>query len=325
MIETVNPAVERLFGYTASEVVGQNVRVLMPDPYRSEHDGYLANYLRTGQARVIGNGRAVVGRRKDGSTFPMDLAVGEFREGGRRFFTGVVRDITERKKAENKLLESEQRLEAELEAITRLHALSTRLLSADNLHTALDDVLENAIVTSGADFGNIQLYNPQAGALEIVAHRGFRPDFLAYFRRVRVDEGSACAQAMQSGQRIVIEDVELDPAYEPHRRIAAAAGYRAVQSTPLKSHNGSILGMLSTHFRRPQRVSERNQRLLDLYARHAADLIERLRMEEALNEADRRKDEFLATLAHELRNPLAPVRNAVEVMRLRDVDDPGLR
>src|SRR5262249_23244090 len=105
VIETVNPAVERLFGYTARDVVGQTVRVLMPDPYRSEHDGYLANYLRTGRAKVIGIGREVVGRRKDGSTFPMDLAVGEFREGGRRFFTGVVRDISQRKKAENELRE----------------------------------------------------------------------------------------------------------------------------------------------------------------------------------------------------------------------------
>src|SRR5215831_9125936 len=73
--------------------------------------------------------------------------------------------------------------------------------------------------------------------------------------------------------------------------------------------------MLSTHFRRSQRVSDRNQRLLDLYAHHAADMIERIRVEQTLKEADRRKDEFLATLAHELRNPLAPIRNSVEVMR----------
>jgi PAS domain S-box-containing protein len=232
-------------------------------------------------------------------------------------WVAVVLDITDRKRMEEALRQSEQRLAAELEAMTRLHALSTRLFSADKLSTALDDVLANAIVTSGADFGNIQLYNPEIRALEILAQRGFRPDFLDHFRTVRVDEGSACAQAMQSGKRIIIEDVELDPVYVPHRQVAAAAGYRAVQSTPLKSsRDGNILGMLSTHFRQPQQVSERNQRLLDLYARHAADLIERFRFEQALAEADRRKDEFLATLAHELRNPLAPIRNALQLLKI---------
>jgi PAS domain S-box-containing protein len=235
---------------------------------------------------------------------------------------GIGTDISERKQAEKKLRESEQQLAEELEATSRLHALSTRLLAADNLSTALGDVLENAIVTSGADFGNIQLYNAQIGGLEIVAQRGFSKEFLDYFRLVRVSEGSACAQAMQSGQRIIIEDVELDPTYERHLRIAAAAGYRAVQSTPLKSRNGSILGMLSTHFRIPQRVSNRNQRLLDLYARHAVDMIERLRNEQALKEADRRKDEFLAMLAHELRNPLAPIRNALQILKTPSASGP---
>jgi PAS domain S-box-containing protein len=232
-------------------------------------------------------------------------------------WVAVVLDITDRKRMEEALRQSQQQLAAELEAMTRLHALSTRLLSADKLSTALDDVLANAIATIGADFGNVQLYNPEIRALEILAQRGFRQDFLDYFRTVRVDEGSACAQAMQSGKRIIIEDVELDPAYVPHRQVAAAAGYRAVQSTPLKSsRDGKILGMLSTHFRQPQHVSERNQRLIDLYARHAADLIERFRFEQALAEADRKKDEFLATLAHELRNPLAPIRNALQLLKM---------
>jgi PAS domain S-box-containing protein len=222
---------------------------------------------------------------------------------------GVALDVTVRKLAE-------EQLAAELAATMRLHALSTRLLSADNLSTALADVLENAIATCSADFGNIQLYNPQTKALEMVVHRGFPQEFLDYFRTVRLDDGSACAQAMLSGERIFVEDVELDPGFTPHRRIAAAAGFRAVQSTPLKTHDGAIVGMLSTHFRAPHRVSDRDQRLLDLYARHAADLIERLRFEQALKDADRRKDEFLATLAHELRNPLAPLRNGLQVMKL---------
>jgi PAS domain S-box-containing protein len=194
-----------------------------------------------------------------------------------------------REQAQEALAWSEQLHAAELEAMTRLHALSARLLASDDLGTALNDVLENAIRTSGADLGNIQLYNPQIGALEIVAQRGFRQDFLDYFRTVRVDEGSACAQAMQSGTRVILEDVERDPAYEPHRHVAAAAGYRAVQSTPLTSRRGSVLGMLSTHFRTPHRPSERDERLLDLYARHAADLIERLRSDEALRESEARK------------------------------------
>ncbi len=103
LIESINPAAERLFGYPSSEVVGQNVRMLMPQPYRAEHDSYLNNYLTTGQKKIIGIGREVVGLRKDGSTFPMDLAVSEVQLGSRQLFTGIVRDISERNKAEEQL------------------------------------------------------------------------------------------------------------------------------------------------------------------------------------------------------------------------------
>jgi len=104
-VETFNPAAEKIFGYTAAEVVGNNVRMLMPDPYRSGHDNFLANYLRTGQAKIIGIGREVSGQRKDGSTFPLELAVSEFFIGPKRFFTGIVRDITEKKKMEQEIQE----------------------------------------------------------------------------------------------------------------------------------------------------------------------------------------------------------------------------
>ena len=103
IILTANPAAERLFGYTEVEIVGLNVKALMPSPFREEHDGYLARYLETGLKKIIGIGREVVGLRKDGTTFPMDLSVAEARLGDGRIFVGIIRDITERKRAEESL------------------------------------------------------------------------------------------------------------------------------------------------------------------------------------------------------------------------------
>ncbi|HUE70441.1 MAG TPA: PAS domain S-box protein [Pirellulaceae bacterium] len=102
LIQTINPAAERLFGYAAQEVIGQNVKVLMPSPYQREHDGYLAHYMATGEKKIIGIGREVLGQKKDGSTFPMDLSVAEARVGDERHFVGIIRDITDRKQAEDR-------------------------------------------------------------------------------------------------------------------------------------------------------------------------------------------------------------------------------
>jgi two-component system sensor kinase FixL len=104
-IETFNPAAERLFGYSAPEVLGRNVSTLMPAPYRDEHDGYLARYLREGEARIIGIGREVTGQRRDGSTFPLHLSVGELAFGGERKFVGILHDLTERVRMEVQLRE----------------------------------------------------------------------------------------------------------------------------------------------------------------------------------------------------------------------------
>jgi len=125
-VRTYNPACERLFGFTADEVIGKNVKMLMPEPHHGEHDGYLANYDRTGEKRIIGIGREVMGRRKDGSTFPMYLSVGEGALKGERIFVGIVHDLTVSKWAENALREREvrlQTLQTELLHVTRVNAM----------------------------------------------------------------------------------------------------------------------------------------------------------------------------------------------------------
>ncbi len=118
-IQSFSSAAERLFGYAAHEVIGKNVKLLMPASYREGHDSYIERYLQTGERRIIGIGRVVVGERKDGSTFPMELAVGEMKSNKRRFFTGFIRDLTERQETEARL----QELQSELVHISRLTAM----------------------------------------------------------------------------------------------------------------------------------------------------------------------------------------------------------
>jgi len=116
-IRSVNNSTERLFGYTSEELIGRNVKILMPEPYAGEHDTYLANYLRTSRQKIIGIGREVVGRRRDGSVFPMDISVGEASDGDKPIFVGIIRDITDRKAAELAQRESELRLRSILDTV----------------------------------------------------------------------------------------------------------------------------------------------------------------------------------------------------------------
>ena len=119
IIHSFSSAAERQFGYNAAAVIGQNIKALMPSPYRESHDGYIKRYLDTGERRIIGIGRVVVGERQDGSTFPMELSVGEMKSRDRRFFTGFIRDLTERQQSEARL----QELQSELIQMSRFTAM----------------------------------------------------------------------------------------------------------------------------------------------------------------------------------------------------------
>lgn len=149
-----NPACERLFKYRAAEVLGENVKILMPEPYRSGHDGYIRNFVTTGEKKIIGVGREVVGRRKDGTTFPMDLSVGEAKQDGSSIFVGMIHDLSDRKRTEAQLIQAQK-----MEAVGQLSGgiahdfnnlltvivgnaefLSEQLLSRSDLKRLADDI-----------------------------------------------------------------------------------------------------------------------------------------------------------------------------------------
>jgi PAS domain S-box-containing protein len=219
------------------------------------------------------------------------------------------------------LLALKDELATELAAMTRLHDLGTRLLATTDLQPLLEEVLDATMALQNADLGSVQLYNPTIQMLEIVAHRGLRQGFLDEFGSMR-DDSSICGRALLQRQRVIVEDVLSDPDCEPHRAMALAAGYRSVQSTPLFSRSGEPLGMISTYFLESHQPSERELRLADLYARQAADMIERKRAEEALRQAhaesEIRVDERtleLSTANSLLRQEIAERKRAEESLR----------
>jgi len=160
----------------------------------------------------------------------------------------------------------------EPEAARWLYSLARDLRQEDRLGSQLDRALDAALSASGADRGNIQILNPQTGSLRIAAHYGFGAEFLDYFAVVD-DRGSACGRAALEHAQVVIPDVALDASFEPHRRIAAASGFRAVQSTPLVDLSGRMVGVVSTHYPQPFRPSDRDLRILDRIGELAAEAV----------------------------------------------------
>ena len=201
----------------------------------------------------------------------------------------AARDNFERQEKEHaeELLAVKDELAAEQEAMTRLHEFGARMPARTELQPVLEEVLRASITLQSADFGIIELYKPKSQSLEIVTQNGFRQGSLDPLRSVNESE-AAWGRALRRGERVIIEDVLTDADFEPYRPIAASTGFRAVQFTPLFSRSGEPLGMISTHFRQPHCPSERDLRLTDLYARQAAEMIERKRRDTALMESEER-------------------------------------
>ncbi len=280
-VESMNLAAERIFGFARDEVIGCNITMLMPEPYRGEHGGYLTAYFSTGQKRIIGSVREVMGLRKDGSTFPMELAVSETRLGARRIFTGIVRDITLYKMA----LEERSRLVAELGAERAL----------------LNSLLEQAPVGLGffdpaLRFLRINPALADLSGLTAGDHLGLTLE--EALPALANGFSEALNDVLSTGQSIINKEITYESAGK-----TGGERYWLCSFYPVKTPDGTILGVGSV----------------------VADIDDRKRMEEALRDADQRKDHFLAMLAHELRNPLAPISNAVQIMRVEGPNGANLQ
>jgi two-component system, chemotaxis family, CheB/CheR fusion protein len=217
-------------------------------------------------------------------------------------------DITNRKTAE-------QGLSKELQAMTRLQLLSTKIAESEELSGPLAAVLDTLIELVDADFGVIQLYEEKDKTLRILLQRGFDERFLEHFATVDGASGSACGLALRALQQVIVSDIEKEPAAAAMREEARVAGYRAMVSTPLVASGGKLVGMISAHFRAPHELSKRDLRLIDICARQAADSIHVYQLQQALRNANQRKNEFLAIVAHELRNPLASIGSSLSVLK----------
>jgi PAS domain S-box-containing protein len=305
IIQSVNPATMRLFGYTREELEGSNVSKLMPEPYRNHHDRYIDSYLHTGVRKIIGIGREVVGQRKDGSLFPLDLTVSEMRLAQGRFFTGMVRDISQRKATE--------------QAQALLVEASTLLAQSLDVPTTLRNLALLA-VTHLADYCVIDLLgeDERFHRLEALARDPARQELIRRLMQYPTATGSLMAHGLEEERPRLIEftpDVLAAVAQNAeHRALLETLDIRSSISLPLVAR-GRKLGLLSLGSNRPGLMSDlATLRVAQAVADRAAIAIDNSRLHTELREAVRVREDVVAVVSHDLRNPLNAITLSAAVL-----------
>ena len=279
-IEKFNPAAERLFGYAAAEVIGGNVSVLMPPPFRDAHDSYIEAYLETGVAKILGIGRELVGRRKDGSVFSMELAVSEVNLGKHRIFTGICRDISERKRAESELT-------AETELVQLLHRLAAAANDARDVDEVTQTFLDEVCAYTGWPVGHA--YQPAPGRLDLLVPSNIwhldDPERFAAFRDVTLktefEFGMGLpGRVLAGGKPAWIVDVTKDPNF-PRARLAAEIGVRTGFALPVLVAT-EVAGVLEFYTSKVVKPDEALIQVLSSIGTHLGRVIERKRAQEEI-------------------------------------------
>jgi PAS domain S-box-containing protein len=306
VVESFNPAAERLFGYPCAEVIGHNVSLLMPPPYREEHDGYIDNALKTGVTKIIGIGREVVGLRKDGTTFPLDLSVSDTRLGDRRLFTGIVRDLSERKAAEEAL---RQAIVNALQHAAQLRGLSEAALavnSAASIEAVLQVTTDRARIIIGARQAVTRAAIDQSCAQAITAvsvsekHASRRP------YDEHPDDSGIDALVCRENRPLRMTRAELgaQPAWRGFGRAQDThPPMRGWLAAPLIGRDGRHMGVIQLSDKYEGEFTENDESILVQLAQMASVAVENARLYRLAQEAEeelRRQLQFTSAITDNL-------------------------